>query len=322
MILSEASQSYLRYLRACGYSQATISLYRYVQDTLTRFLNDKEVERIRPDGLTNYFVFLQDEYKPIRFNGDDKPLSGSSLQKHWSCIRTFFKWASEVMGLKRRPDANLKLPSNNPKVIIPFSQSDVKALLVACEYIDVHPGNRKAYRAHRPTYLRDQLIIIVLLNTGIRAGELCRLNVGDINLDTGDVYIAPYGNSKRKTKSRVVHLGKSGRKAALRYLMTRVGIEDNDPLFAKDRGGGRITYNSIRLLISELGDKTGVQDCHAHRFRHTFCIEFLRNHGDVYNLMAMTGHSSMDMLREYVQIAQGDTARIHKIANPGDNWGL
>jgi hypothetical protein len=60
MLLSEASQSYLRYLRACGYSQATIYLYRYVQDTLTRFVGDKEVERIRPEDLTDYLVYLQD----------------------------------------------------------------------------------------------------------------------------------------------------------------------------------------------------------------------------------------------------------------------
>lgn len=132
MILSEANQSYLRYLRACGYSQATVYLYRYVQDTLTKFLGDMEVERIKPDDLTNYFVFLQDEYKPNRINADNRPLTRSSLQKHWSCIRTFFKWASEMLDLKKRLDENLKLPSNNPRVIMPSTQAEVKALLVSC----------------------------------------------------------------------------------------------------------------------------------------------------------------------------------------------
>lgn len=322
MKLTIAREGFLTFLKADGYSPSTIALYDYVLKCLADFLENKDVEKIKLQDLTRYFAYLRDGYKPDRKNGSKAPLSGSTLQNHWKGIRTFFGWAEEDIGLKSRPDLKLKLPGNNPKAILPFSEGEVKALLKAAEYSEVEPGNRKAYTMRRRTADRDLAIILTLLDTGLRVGELCRLNVDDVNLETGEVYVAPFGNSNRKTKSRVVFLGKASKRAVWRYLANRIETEKGEALFVTERGTKRITVNSVRLLLSDLGIKAGIRNCHPHRFRHTFCIEFLRNDGDLFNLQALTGHSSLDMLKTYLQIAKGDTAKAHRRASPVDNWKL
>ncbi len=87
------------------------------------------------------------------------------------------------------------------------------------------------FRMKRPTQNGIQRLIVLLLDTGIRAGEAGRLNIKDVNLETGEIYIAPYGSSQRKTKSRVIPIGKSSRRVLWRYLSTRPEADQDEPLF-------------------------------------------------------------------------------------------
>jgi len=322
MKMTQATQGFLFTLRADGYSQATIDLYNYVLATLAGFLNDPEVQAIQAGDLTRYFAYLRTEYIPNRKNGSNAPLSGSTLQNHWKGIRTFLKWASDELSLRQRPDAKLKLPPNNPKIIQPLGEEEEKALLGAAEYTRTAATNgRKPFKMHRKTGFRDSALILVLLDIGLRAGEAGRLNVGDVNLKGGEMYISPFGSSQRKTKSRVLPIGKATREALWRYLANRPGTEQVDPLFLSENGQ-RLEQDAIRHLLVGLGEKAGVKNCHPHRLRHTFAIEFLRNGGDVFTLQMLLGHSSLEMVQTYAKLAKIDAKNIHRKASPADKWRL
>jgi integrase/recombinase XerD len=322
MKLTTAKTGFLLSLRARGYAPATIELYRYVLDTLADYLDDPEVNKIGQTDLERYFVYLRDEYKPTRTNGDTSPLSGSSLQNHWKGIRAFFAWALDELRLKKRPDLRLKLPKNNPKVIRPLSQDEVKSLLIAAERTkEANPGNRRSYTMRRPTADRDFAILFTLLDTGVRVGELARLTVGDVNLDTGEVNVEPYGESNRKTKGRVVFVGKSALRAIWRYLANRDNPEAGEPLVVT-RNGQPMNRNSIRLLLVDMGKRAGVANVHPHRFRHTFAIEFLRNDGDVFSLQRLLGHADLETVKIYLELAQADAQNAHRRASPADRWRL
>ena len=77
----------------------------------------------------------------------------------------------------------------------------------------------------------------------------------------------------------------------------------------------------LKILVS-LGKRSGVSDVHPHRFRHTFAIQYLRNGGDPYTLQALLGHSSLDLVKVYLRIAQIDIDTAHRRASPVDNWKL
>jgi len=320
MNLQKALEGFLLHLKSEGYSPSTVELYRIIIDNLSHFLSDPDVSKITYQDLQRYMVYLQEEYVPRRFGTSKKPLSGSSMQNHWKGIRCFFNWAKEEFNLKTRPDTKLKMPSNNPKVILPFYDKDIRELLKAAEYSsEVEPRDRKAFRMRRRTATRDTALLLLMLDTGLRCGEVSRLNIRDVNMDSGEILVAPFGNSRRKTKSRAVYVGKNARRHLWRYLATRKEYETDEPLFLTEKGQ-RMGNNAIRCLLDDLGKKAGVQGCHPHRFRHTFAIEFLRGGGDVFSLQRLLGHASLTMVQHYLALASTDVASAHKKASPGDKY--
>jgi integrase/recombinase XerD len=317
MKLSLAMDGFLLSLRADGYSNSTINLYQYVLDILGDYLKDPEVNKITPTDLTRYFAYLRTDYKAHNNQGR---LSGGSLQNHWKAIRCFFNWAGQDLRLRKRPDDKLKLPPNNPKAIMPLLEEEVKALLAAAEFTqEVRPGNRQPFKMRRRTRDRDVAVIITLLDTGMRVGELGRLNIKDVDLETGNIYISPFGSSRRKTKSRVVPIGKAARRAIWHYLAGREDTQSEDPLFISELGN-RVDADSVRHLLVDLGNKAGVKNLHPHRLRHTFAVEYLRNGGDIFTLQMILGHASLDMVKVYLQLAQLDTKNAHMRASPADHW--
>jgi integrase/recombinase XerD len=86
----------------------------------------------------------------------------------------------------------------------------------------------------------------------------------------------------------------------------------------------RRPYNRDALLklTRSLGDSAGVGNAHPHRFRHTFAINYLRNGGDAYTLQMLLGHSTMEMVKTYLQLAHADAAKAHRRASPVANWDL
>lgn len=315
-------EGYILSLKAEGYSQSTIELYTIMLTTLNDFLSNPEVAKITSNDLTRYFAFLRSDYKPRRQGGSQAPLSGSTLQNHWKAIKSFFNWAEVELSLKTRPDFTLKLPQNNPKAILPFSKEEVESLLAEAEFSRQSSTNRrKPFKMKRFTADRDIALIILLLDTGIRSGEASRLNIADLNIESGELYIAPFGYSMRKTKSRVVPVGKSARKALWRYLASRLEKYNDDPLFLS-KSGKRLTTNAIRQLLRKLGEKANILDCHPHRLRHTFAVEYLRNDGDIFTLQMILGHSSLDMVRRYLQLVKADVINAHRRSSPADKWKL
>jgi len=206
---------------------------------------------------------------------------------------------------------------------MPLSESEVRALLKNTEMsrLAEPKDGRDPYKQHRHTGTRDTALLIMLLDTGIRAGEACRMNVEDVNLEDGKIYIRPYGNSGIKTKSRIIPIGKATQRVLWKYKLTIEEKEPNDPFFVTLRKR-RMGVSGMLQLIQSLGDKAGVKNCHPHRLRHTFAVEYLRNGGDIFTLKSILGHSSLDMVEHYLQLTQTDLHTAHRKASPADKWHL
>jgi site-specific recombinase XerD len=79
--------------------------------------------------------------------------------------------------------------------------------------------------------------------------------------------------------------------------------------------------NSVRLMLLRLGKAAGVK-VNPHLFRHTFAIQYLRNGGDPWTLQALLGHSTLDMVKNYLRLAKTDLQNGHLLNSPVSNWEL
>jgi len=85
--------------------------------------------------------------------------------------------------------------------------------------------------------------------------------------------------------------------------------------------GKRLFAHDLYHRILRIGQKAGIH-ANPHRFRHTFAINFLRNGGDICALQAISGHTSLEMVKRYLAIARADVETAHKKASPVICWNL
>jgi integrase/recombinase XerD len=314
MLLSKAIEGYF-YDKATTYSGKTLESYHFVFRNLITHLGDKDITSITPDDLKTFINWLRTDYIPKRFSGDTSPLMPASVDLHWKGARSLFHWANKELSLPR-PDLNMPRPTFQRAHVKAFTEDEIRKILKACEYTadKAHDGSPHIYRQKRPTSHRDKALVLLLLDTGLRLGEALRVQIQDVNFETGEIVVAPFGTG-RKTKPRMVILGATARRAVWLYVARLTNSNPTDRLF-------QMTPVSTRLILSRLGQRCGVLDVHPHRFRHSFAIWYLRGGGDIFTLQRQLGHSTLEMVSYYLDIAQSDLAAAHRKASALDRWNM
>ena len=209
-------------------------------------------------------------------------------------------------------------PKPDRKEVLPYSQEDVRAMLGACDQTRAYSRPGKARCANRrPTALRDKAMILLLVDTGIRATELCELRVYQVDLRNERLTVMGKGR-----RERMLPISARTGQAIWRYLAAREDGERAAGVLFVTGSGRAMDRNHLRRMLKRAGERGGVQGVTVHRFRHTFAVEFLRNGGNAFALQRMLGHSSLEMVRRYLAIAEADVENAHRSASPVANWVL
>ena len=321
--IAKSIDGFLKFKTAEGLSQRTTTSYEYTLNHWLTYIGDRSVSEIQASDLTGYMAWLRTDYKPRRWNGSKEPLSAKSIRNVWVTFRSFFGWL-QVEFKYPNPAKEITAPKFQKCPVATFTKEDIEKILKACVYSrESQTEVRKKFVMRRPSANRDQAIVLTLLDSGLRATELCSLTVNDVDLKTGKISIRHgIGGGAKGGKGRTVYLGRVARKAVWRYL---AGREDGDdlraPLFIS-RADRPFNKDSLRVLINRLGARAEVKKTYPHKFRHTFAITYLRSGGDVFTLQSLLGHGSLDMVRHYAQIAEMDVENAHRKASPADNMRL
>jgi site-specific recombinase XerD len=281
--------------------------------------DDRRVAEISAEDVAEFLAGLADE-QPAPAGvapRTAKPLSKKTTLNYHGALGALWSWAVQERVAPSNVVHAVPRPRPEKRAVEPFSAQDVKALLAACERTAGYkrPGKRLCDN-ERPTALRDRAIILLLVDTGMRAGELAGIHIRDCDVKNGRVKVFGKG-----AKERILPFSAPTGKAIWRYLQAREGYRASDPLFLALDGAG-LTREALLQLINSLGERAGVNGAHPHRFRHTFAVTFLRNGGNAYELQAMLGHTTLEMVRQYVSLAQTDVEAAHRRASPVENWGL
>lgn len=118
------------------------------------------------------------------------------------------------------------------------------------------------------------------------------------------------------SRERFVPLGFKARRALLKYI-NRYRPESLYREIFLTQQGTPMTRNCLTMLFRRLSRRSGIK-CFPHKLRHTFAVSYLRNGGDIFTLQRILGHSSLEMVRRYVTLADGDVQRVHERASPMD----
>jgi len=310
--LSTLLDTYQTLARTEGKSPNTIRIYVTSLGILQRFLERKgystDVTRIGPEEIREFISYLQNTraFMEHPFTGpQQKGLTGHTINCYLRAIRAFWSWLMTEELIEANPFDKINVPKPPKKVIMPFSEDQLHALLGVID-------------TKSPIGLRDWTIIITLLDTGIRVTELTELKLENVNLVQRCLKIRGKGN-----KERIVPVGVSVQRALAKYINKYrpnpiYPLSDN--LFL-NRDGMPLTPNRIQSIIERYALKAKIQGVRAspHTFRHTFAISYLRNGGDVFTLQRILGHETLDMVRNYVNLTQYDLQEAHLRCSPVDN---
>lgn len=307
MKLTDAIQGYFLEKRS-RFSKRTLGSYRYWLSYFVGFMGDVDFETITSNDVRRFLAWLE----------DDKGLSRRSVHDGWVVLSSLWSWAETELETPHIIRHKVKRPEFTQRAIEIFTQAQVKAILRAVGQPRTwQTSTGKTVRAARPCLERDRAIILVLLDSGIRASELCALTVGDYETERGRLHI----RHGKGDKGRFIFLGDRARKAIWRYMATRPGARATDPLFATV-SNNHIDRHNLRHMLEVNGKIAGVPNVHPHRFRHTMAVEFLRNGGNVFELQQILGHAQLSTVQIYVRLAEIDLETAGRRGSPADAWKL
>jgi integrase/recombinase XerD len=158
---------------------------------------------------------------------------------------------------------------------------------------------------------RDRAILLFLLDSGVRAGELLALDRVDVDPLTGDALI----RKSKSRKPRTVFIGRVARRSLRAYLKLRDDMAR--ALFVTDEGE-RLRMAGLRQVMVRRAKRAGVPTPSIHSFRRAFALAMLRAGIDLLTIARLLGHSDLSLLERYIKQNAEDLRGSHEKGSPVD----
>lgn len=291
MKIDESIKGYILDCKVRGRSRRTIDWYEQKLRCVARWLTEEEeVEHLVQVtvGMLRAFV-LHIQAAPVgrttvNKDGDTSQISPLTVKGYVQVIKGFFSWCYREELIDNNIAVRLKLPSV-PDYLIPiFTEEHIRAMLDACDLTTT-------------LGYRDHVIILVLLETGIRISELCGLRVQDVH----DDYIRVVGKGM---KEREVGISPGVAKILWKYIhQYRKPHNKAEHIVFINRYGEPLTISGVDGFLLDIKERSGITGVRvsAHTFRHTFACMYLEQGGEIYKLSKLMGHSSVEVTEEYLK---------------------
>lgn len=280
-------KEYILYCKARNLSIATIRYYEACWKPFMSFLESEEIalEDINATIINGYMVHLKEDNKK----------NSISINTRIRGIRTILYY---FMNQGYINNFHIILPKTDKCIKEVYSDAELEKLLkkpnVNCDF----------------TEYRNWVITNFLLATGVRSRTLVNIRNKDIDLNNQLVKLT----TTKSKKQQIIPLSNSLCKISEDYLRYRKG-DDDDYTFCSWCGEQLLT-TGLNQAIRQYNRKRGVLKTSIHLYRHTFAKKWILNGGDIFTLQKLLGHSSLEMVRNYVNIYQSDMYHNFNQFNP------
>lgn len=290
-----------------GQSKATIEGKRNALRRLLWFLERSKLARCGKFEIKRFCIYVKNGHlEPLgRWDSNTTraflPVGDRVIQLYFVYIRTYFDWLTSEEIIAANPLKEIKAPTSKRARVAPLSIEEVQALLAA-----IPQGLNRA---------RNEAILYLLLDSGVRVAELCSLKVGDMDLARRTAVVVGKGN-----KEREIYFGPDTARVIKRYL-AKWPREASQKLFYSERptdDDAGISTSGVQRMLQSLAKFAGISGKRVspHTFRHTFATEFIRAGGSPKALQMILGHNDMTMTYRYVTLADADAAQQHRAHSP------
>lgn len=260
-----------------GLSDRSLKVYKDELNRVFKQIN-KPLDKITTDDIRYYLACYQ-------LSGKATSVTIDNTRRF---INTFFQWLEDEEHILKNPCKKIKKIKQKKVVKKAFNFEEIERLKMACED------------------KREIAIIEVLLSTGVRADELVKSKLSDLDIENGQLKVLGKGN-----KERIVYLNSSAKIRLLDYLSDRRG--DSEYVFcSKEKPYGAIQDDRLRVIVKDIGKKASVNDTHPHRFRRT-CATIAKRRGmPIEEIQKMLGHENLGTTQIYVQVDTDDIKKSHE----------
>lgn len=226
----------------------------------------------------------------------------ASLARRAASARTFCAWAHREGRLPVDIGAQLASPKGRRDLPAVLPQDQAEALLSA-------PGSEPD-----PVLLRDVVVLELLYATGVRVGELCGLDLSDVDQTRRLVRVLGKG-----AKERSVPFGLPADHALDRWLRAgrpALASPRSGPALLLGARGGRLLPTSVRRIVRTYAEAAGLPHTSPHRLRHSAATHLLEGGADLRSVQELLGHASLSSTQIYTHVSMERLRRAYDQAHP------
>ncbi len=260
-----------------GCSEKTLKYYQTTIDAMMAFLG-KNIRNIHTEDLRTYLTEYQSK----------KQLSQVTIDNIRRILSSFFSWLEDEDYIIKSPVRRIHKVKAANNIKETYSDEDLEKMRDNC--VD----------------LRDLAMIDILASTGMRVGEMVRLNRDDINFAERECVV--FGKGK---KERIVYFDARAKLHLQEYLDSRT--DDNPALFVTLRAPyERMQIGGIEYRLREMGKRLNISKMHPHKFRRTLATMAIDKGMPIEQLQRLLGHQRIDTTLQYAMVKQNNVKMAHR----------
>ena len=271
------TELFLAAKRIEGRSEKSLAYYKA---TIVKMLEDvgKEVRHITTEDLRCYLSEYQSRNNSSKVTIDN-------IRRNLS---SFFSWLEDENYILKSPVRRIHRVKATTSVKETYSDEDLERLRDGC------------------TELRDLALIDILASTGMRVGELVRLNRADINFNERECVVFGKGD-----KERIVYFDARTKIHLQNYLNERV--DDNPALFVRLKAPyDRLEIGGVETRLKKIGGMIQIERVHPHKFRRTMATTAIDKGMPIEQVQKLLGHEKIDTTLNYAMVKQSNVKIAHR----------